>query len=175
MKKLLATLLVGLELAISCLSGSAFAFEFKLDGWKEFEFGENWSEAKTKIEVRCLRLESYGNDIMGRDCGKWLQLDIDARIIADEGTFLGFGKKLDVIEVSTMFSDFATNKILNHLRSNFELTRDYKCWSKQKETHHCSIIFNNGAVEFEDILRFGKRRISVSLRPYELYRPNAFK
>jgi hypothetical protein len=119
-------------------------------------------------------LDSLGDDIFGHECGKWLQLDVDVRIFADEGSFLGFGKKLDSIEVSTMFSDFAANQILNHLRGHFELTKDYECWSKEEDAHGCSIIFKNGAVVFEDRLAFGKRKISVSLRPYEIYNPGAF-
>ena len=172
MNKVLGILLVGLFLLTPHSRSDVLAFEFRLDGWREFQFGEGWPDAKKKQEDACHRLDSYGDNIFGFDCGKWLQLDVDVRIFADEGSFLGFGKKLDSIQVSTMFSDFAANQILNHLRGHFELTKDY-CWSKEEDTNWCSIIFKNGAVVFEDRLAFGKRKISVSLRPYEIYNSGA--
>ena len=42
------------------------------------------------------------------------------------------------------------------------------------DAHDCSIIFKNGAVVFEDSLSFGKREITVTLRPYEIFEPGAF-
>ena len=158
------------------MSFKSSAFDFQLDGWKEFKFGSEWADAKEQLQKRCAYQEALSGDIFGYDCVQWLYLDVDVRIIADEGKFLGFGKKLRTIIISTQFSDSAGNTILAHLRKHFELTRDYKCWHKTQDGHNCSIIFKNGAVIFnDDKYRFTeKRTLSVELMPYELYEPGTF-
>jgi len=176
--KRIARLLIR-ALTVFCLASltanNVLAFELKLDGWREFKFGESWADAKEKLSKNCQTQDGFKDDIFGQACGYWLGLPVNVRIISHGGIFLGFGKKLDALEVSTPFSDNSANKVLKYLRSYFEQTRDYDCWLKEVDKHYCTIMFKNGAVIFEDRLNFGGREIAVSIMAEEIYRPGAFK
>ena len=102
------------------MSFKSSAFDFQLDGWREFKFGSEWADAKEQLQKRCAYQEALGDDIFGYDCGQWLNLDVNVRIIADEGTFLGFGKKLRTIQISTPFSLTAKKAILANLKKQFK-------------------------------------------------------
>jgi hypothetical protein len=147
------------------LSSNDFEFEFKVDGWQGFHFAKNLSEAKKILEERCDSIESYLGDYNGRGCGTWLSLDIDISIGADKAYIPGFSRKLSWINISMNFSDFAANKILDHLKSNFKLTSDDICPSIKEGARICSMFFNYGDVIFYDSMLVGNRTISVIIHP----------
>jgi hypothetical protein len=171
MKKYLATFLLWLTLSI-LNGGVANSFEFKLDGWREFKFGQTWSSAEKLLNNYCLRLEVWGtrefNDLNGLRCGEWLGLEVNVRIISDEGGFFGSGRKLEDIYISTPYSENAENKILNFLNQHFELSNDYGCWGKN--VHWCTKSFNKGTVKLEDKFRRGKRQLTVQLHSREIFK-----
>jgi len=167
--------LFGSVLLICSLPHSSGAFNYNLDGWENFQFGQSWESAKQALSDRCWDTERLGKgDLLGRSCGTWLGLDIDVRIFADEGGWFGFGKKLRGLEIWTEFSQYSGNTVLRFLRNEFELTRDYSCYHKEVDSHRCTIIFKNGQVVFQDNLLHNDREIIVELRNKELYAPGTF-
>lgn len=173
-KKITLRLLITI---FSIIPIEAFAFDMQIGGWREFKFGTDWSDATGQLKQVCQTYDdAFSDDVFGYTCGSWLGINVDVRIIASEGSFLGFGKTLNALVISTPMNVAAANKINNYLRNNFELTREYKCISETEETRHCSIIFKNGAVVFDDYKFFpqSERMIGVTIRPYELYDEGVF-
>ena len=167
-----------LILVFLSFSSIANDFKYNIAKWKNFKFGQDWSITKEQINESCLRTNDYDDGfINGYSCGKWLGLDVDIQVMSDEGDFFGGGKKLIRIDVETIYSQNNESIILSFLNKEFKLMREYKCWLKEYNAHECSIIYNNGAVIYEDTLSAltQKRKLRIALSPHDLYKPDAFK
>ena len=141
---------------------NADEFSKGLSGWGEFKFGEDIDKGKQVLEKDCKLVTGY----FGRECKRWLNLEINIRLSTDEGNFFGFGKKLTAMQLTTPFSPDAGNVILRHLRKKFTVTTDYTCWFKLKDTHRCKIVFDNGLVIFFDKKSYEDREITVAFNPH---------
>lgn len=170
-------LLIFLSLILLNFNSLADDFTYNIAKWKEFAFGQDFLITKKLLEKRCNSIDDYDDTyINGYRCGKWLGLDIDIRVMSDEGGFFGGGKKLIFLEIKTNYSPEKRNVILKFLNNEFKLMRDYDCWEKENDFHACSIIYNNGAVIFQDRKWSPKRRyLGIQLWPEEAYKPDAFK